>query len=439
MNLSPEKVAPPVAFVLVGSVMTILGAIGVIPLGNPQPVIEPDMRMVIGALGILMLFLGIIFVWRETTSTQQATTKLSPKDVRALADEIVRQLRTELPHAEKSAPRALSLFDERKLHFREEKLHLADHFLTPLLRRCQAHVESGKQVHLLIDSGTTLFPIFEKLGEATAHAYRNRETWIEKLVIETNNIPGVESLMQAGRVDPSNRYSRLAINCDLLPGIPLPVYSALTGMKTVAALRQFREEAGSNAVFITLITGNWIRLRRSAPVCPVPLARGTGHLEFKQALIDYSDEIFVITPLGKVFVEVPSGDVNVALGFDERQAEPDKQPYLEVNITDEKAARVKMISTYRRPGCVLSNHGTRVRALLGVDTLDLSSILKHFHATSVGDLPHLVFPFENIPDDWFLQIETEFPHPHTRNETFMSKFFFVPSVSGQQESKGRGN
>lgn len=436
MNLSPEKIASPVAFVLVGLIMMVLGAIGVVPIGDPYPVIEPAMRVVLIALGIFILLLGPALAWVEITIAKQVGAQLSPKNIRPLATEIVKVLRREFFDQISPPPRAQSLFEERKSHFREEKQHLADHFITPLLQRCQALAAGGKQVYLLIDSGTTLYPFFERLGEATVRAYNNGEKWIEKLFVETNNIPGVEMLMQAGRVNPNNRYSPLAINCDLLPGVPLPIYSALTGRKTVAALQQLREETKDDVVFIALTTGNWIRLRRTPPVCPVPLARGIGHLEFKQALIDYSDEIFVVTPLGKVFVDVPPGDVNVALGFDEKRPDPDKQPYHEVQISNEKAVHMKMISTARSPGCVLSDHSTRVRALLGVDTLDLGIILKRFPETSVAELQHLIFPFDRLPRDWFLQIETEFPHSHTRNEVFMHNFFFVPSVP-RQSSKGK--
>ena len=437
MNMSPEKIAPSVALVLVSSVMIVLGAIGVVPFINPAPVIEPTMRIVLFTLGLIVLIVGLIFIWRDAT-IKQSNIQLSQKDLRAVANEIVKQLRSEPLAQAKPAQPSLSLFDERKLHFHEEKQHLADHFIPVLLARCKAYAESGKQVHLIIDSGTTLFPFFQRLGEATARAYRNRETWIDQLFLETNNIPGVQSLMEAGRINSNNRYSPIAINCDLLPGVPLPVYSALTGKKTVAALCKSREEAGDNAVFITLSTGNWIRLRRSTPICPIPLARGTGHLEFKQALIDYSDEIFVVTPLAKVFVDVPPGDVNAALEFSEKQTEPDLQPYFEVKIDDEKAAHVKMVSTCRGSGCVLSNHSTRVRALLGTDTLDLGAVLKQFHDKPIQELPHLIFPFENIPNDWFLQIATEFPHSQTRNETFMQKFFFVPQVPRQPQSKAKG-
>ena len=40
MNISPEKIAPPVAFVIIGVIVLIIGMTGVVPIGNPQPVIS---------------------------------------------------------------------------------------------------------------------------------------------------------------------------------------------------------------------------------------------------------------------------------------------------------------------------------------------------------------------------------------------------------------
>lgn len=427
MNISPEKIAPPVALVLVGSILIVLGVIGIIPIVvNPPFPLDTLMRIVLIILGIFLLSMGSILIWRETNSMRQVNIQLSSKDIRTISNEVVKQLRPEILAQINFAPRSKSLFEERISHFREEKQHLADHFLIPLLLRCQEFAEEGKQVHLIIDSGTTLYPLFGKLAEFSVRAYANREKWIENLFVETNNIPGVIMLMDSGRINPNDRYSPLAINCDLLPGIPLPVYSALTGKKTIAALQQLRNGAGDKSVFIALTTGNWIRLRRSMPSCPVPLARGIGHLEFKQALIDYSDEVYVISPLGKIFIGVSPGEVNLALDFDEKRAAPDRQPYHEVRISDEKAPHLKMVTTSRELGCVLSEHSTKVRTVLGVDTLTMGHILHGFHRTPTADLPHLIFPFDKIPNDWQQQIETEFPHPHTRNDHFMQNFFFVP-------------
>jgi len=66
MNISLEKIAPPVAFVLVGFALLLIGATGIIPIGNPQPTInEPILKVVILIIGILLILMGPLFVWKE--------------------------------------------------------------------------------------------------------------------------------------------------------------------------------------------------------------------------------------------------------------------------------------------------------------------------------------------------------------------------------------
>lgn len=234
-------------------------------------------------------------------------------------------------------------------------------------------------------------------------------------------------LMSVGRLDPSSRYSELALNCNLLPGAPLPVYSALTGRRTNDALKLLRDQA-RDAVFIALTTGNWIRLRRTAPVCPIPLARGHGHLEFKQAIFDNADEIFVVTPLGKIFVDTALSDVNIALGLSEDDPDPEKKPYYEVQVNNNKADFVKLISTSRKPHRLLSHHSTYVQSCLGVYDLDLDQILEKFKGATISEINHIFFPFDVLPNDQHMQMEIEFPHSGTRNEKFAQRFFHIPSV-----------
>jgi hypothetical protein len=364
------------------------------------------------------------------------------KEVSAfLAENIAAELRNNISWAADALERAKlksrsqTLFGERLGHFRDEKEHIAEHFIPLLLKRCKAYVESGRKVYLLVDSGTTLYTFFERIGRATVRLYENRELWIDKMVLVTNNLPGVDTLIEAGRINPNNRYSRLAINCELLPGVPLPIYSAVTGGQTEEALMRLKAIAGSDAVFIGLVTGNWIRLRRSTPACPIPLARGAGHLEFKQIMINNSDEVYVVTPLGKLFVNVPPEEVNVGLEYSESHPDPDRQPYREVNISDEKAKFVKIVSTSRSRGRILYDLSTRVRAILDADHF----VRDQFPCAQAENVPHILFPFDRLPDDFYLQEEIEFPHSNTRREEFLTKFFFVSFPETRNASRAKDN
>ena len=321
----------------------------------------------------------------------------------------------------KLGPFAETIFGERSSHFREEKEFIADRFLPILLDRCKYQIEHERaHVYLLIDSGTTLFPFFKRL--AVEAKRRTREAWLSHLTVVTNNLPGVESLMEFGRVDPHDRYSELAFDCRLLPGVPLPVYSAVAGPATEQAVRKLQTEThlDRESLFIGLLTGNWVRLRRSDPACPVPLVRGQSHLGFKQALLECCDEAYVISPLGKIFARASCEEVNRVLGFDGTST--DRAPYMDLQIKGEKASSVRLISTARCPGRVLSNLSVRIGERLNTREEDFSQ----FSSANFRDVPSLCFPFDKVPENWHLQIETEFPHVYTRDESIRRKWFFVP-------------
>ncbi|MBT7790779.1 MAG: hypothetical protein HN757_18115 [Calditrichaeota bacterium] len=363
------------------------------------------------------------FLRQETLRITQVSELLASKIAVQLKDDA--DWAFQALNRAKLIPHANTLYADRLGHFIDEKESLADHFIPLLLKRCKAHIDSNKKVILVIDSGTTLSPIFDRLGRAGVRCYENNEEWIKNLTIVTNNLAGVEALFQSGLVNPGHRYSSLAVNCLLLPGIPLPIYSAVTGKVTDDAIIELKKKSSNKTVFITLTTGNWIRLRRTSPVCPVPLARGIGHLSFKQALIENSNEIFVITPLSKIFANSSQKGVNSALNFSEGNRDTDKQAYDEVDISDKIAGTVKIVTTYRTSGRVLSEFSTRLKGILQLD----DEFVNQFPSEPILKLPHIAFPFDKLQENSYLQIETEFPHPHTRHPEFMEKFFFVSQSS----------
>ena len=158
-----------------------------------------------------------------------------------------------------------TLFTERLTYYPLEKEYLADQFAPILLKRCKHLIEKDNYkytVYLIIDSGTTLYSLFAKLAEH-ARVYistGNKENeWINNLNIVTNNLPGLLLFMDKGRLDLYSRYAGLAINCILLPGVPLPIYSAVTGKETVEALKKIKDDQ-KDAIFIGIVTGNWVRI-----------------------------------------------------------------------------------------------------------------------------------------------------------------------------------
>ena len=350
-----------------------------------------------------------------------------------LAKQVAEELSTQSRWASDALERAKlgthskTLFGERIAHFRDEKQFLASQFLqSVLLPRARYLVESGgHRVFILVDSGTTLRPVLEQLGQQAVKGRENQENWLDRLEIVTNNLPGVEALMDSGRRNPNNRYSTLAVSCHLLPGVPLPVYSAVTGEQADKAVRTLWENRQPNDYFIAVMTGNWVRLRRTNPVCPIPLARGEGHQQFKQALVDCSHEVFVVASLGKLFVRWSLEEVNRALNFKTENTDPDKWPYSEVNIDDSKAKDVKLVTTARLERRALNRLTEKAQLALDYD----ESVVETGCAQAAK---HVFFPFDNLPSNRWLELEAEFPHEATRSREFQNTYFFVSPTPAER-------
>jgi hypothetical protein len=207
-----------------------------------------------------------------------------------------------------------------------------------------------------------------------------------------------------------------------LPGVPLPIYSAVTGIETEEAIRALakQEEDNADAVFIGIVTGNWVRIRRTESRCPIPLARGEGHLEFKQSLVHtcLPHEIYVVSPLGKIFANIDPSGVKDMLGLDNNSPDIERQEYEEVQIL-ENSSNVKLVSTYRKDGRLLQNLGRYLRVVFNIaDQVDEAK----FVAAHIGKTDHILFSFDDLPSDPHYERETEFPHGHTRNDEFITKF-----------------
>ena len=333
-----------------------------------------------------------------------------------------------------------TLFGERTQHFREEKDELAERFSPHLIKRCEALIENGRRhVYLLIDAGTTLLPFFRIIGQETSRLCQNGEEWLEYLHLATNNIPGIEQLMLTGRRTQYGRYSKLAIeDCQLLPGLPLPIFASVAGEQTNEAIRNLRIKAldkggEDQPVFISLVVGNWVRIRNTEPRCPVPMARGNEHLKVKETLIHNADEIFVISPLGKIFINQSNEDVNTALGFDPTSTDPEKSSYEEVVIDSDLAPRVKLISTIRQPHRILHRHSNRLEdAFEERFKIEIDEDL--FAQSKIEELPNLLFTFNKLPNNHYGELETEFPHYHSRTKRKFLEMFSVDAQGSGQET-----
>lgn len=68
MSISPEKIAPSVALVIIGVVIFIIGATGTVPLINPPLVIPEPYKTILVILGVVLILAGLILGWAERPS-----------------------------------------------------------------------------------------------------------------------------------------------------------------------------------------------------------------------------------------------------------------------------------------------------------------------------------------------------------------------------------
>lgn len=318
-----------------------------------------------------------------------------------------------------------TIFGERSRHFQAEKQELAKQFTRYLLARCQKFADDERDVFLLIDSGTTLFPFFDHIAKLVANCRSRGENWVDRLHIVTNNLPGFEQLMKSGKRAPSDRHSRLAIQCRLLGGEALPEFAAVAGAKTLASIRSLRSEPGVvEPIFISLIVGNWIRLSETQPQVPIPMVSDTDHHDVKKALMEISDEIYVVSPLGKVFVNQNVADINAAFKAGVRTVDVRSyRPYGDLDISTDIAAKVRLITTKRADLVrLLFTHSVKIESALTMHALVKDSV---FATLPLASVPHLSFPFSPVgasTDRHFAEFETEFPHEYTRNEEVLRMF-----------------
>ncbi|HLK37344.1 MAG TPA: hypothetical protein VKU41_11370 [Polyangiaceae bacterium] len=340
------------------------------------------------------------------------------------------------------------IFDDRMHHYQAEKQEIANFFVPFLWRRCAEILRKGyrykwkdrqgntsfkrkdvSKIFLVVDSGTTLVPVLRALAKHALEARRSGDRTVDGLELVTNNLTGLGELIEHGRLEPDNRYSESALACQLLPGVPMPVYSAVAGKLTEKALENLKKSE-SDAVFIGLWTGNWIRIRTSDTRCPVPMARGAEHKDFKDALVKNCDEAYVLAPLGKIFVNTHLKVVNGALGF-ASNGRGEQKPYGEVTITDEQAETVKLVSTRRPANCLLTRHGATVAGAVDAQTAERAV---EYAGEAIQSIPHIMNVFEELPGGG-AEFATEFPHKHTRhNEQFLEHF----GVHDPNEEGGSG-
>jgi hypothetical protein len=350
-----------------------------------------------------------------------------------------------------------SVLGERLNHFREEKETLCDVLFRILIERIVTlRGVNDRAVFVLIDSGSTLFPLFRRFGrwavsERIASLAENPQT-LGRFRLITNSVAGIAELAIHGRLSDDDRYSELALKAELIGGVPLAVYSATVGPSAIRYLTELksmpiRDVAGGdknnrpNPYVIGITTGNYIFLGKDHGDIRM-VARGDGHREFKEALCNVSDEIFVVGPLGKFVAETSDIDLelfNQKLGYELASQDLRRRPYEYVNVSG-NLDRVHAITTFRPfvggRNYLLQTHGAVIKSRLEANGRHVVEIkdkwspgfyeaIRLAKTATLDGLGHIVLEFQDIPGDVYEQLKMELPHENVRTSEVRDQFFGV--------------
>ncbi len=191
-----------------------------------------------------------------------------------------------------------TIFDERRHHFPVEKILLIDtlvrHVLpTRISEELGRRKGTNPQVDIFVDSGTTLesfFPILKRYGFGRKIA----DPIAIKIQIHTNNLSGVD---QFGR-EPSHEISQEQLH--LFGGIPMLKYRAVASDETIKQVAAVASKSSdSNGLTVGIVTANWILVGPGYDRI-VLCSSEKQHLNFKRAVVEASDILIVVSPLGKL-------------------------------------------------------------------------------------------------------------------------------------------
>jgi len=267
-----------------------------------------------------------------------------------------------------------SLFGTRYHHFFDEKEAIARLFVTDLESRVQNAYSNGERIVLILDSGTTIFPIFKLLM-----AKKNDPAWTNTIEIFTNNLPGIFVALRDGRTKEGIRRARLAFRVHVVRGDPNPDYWALLSKDSPNAISDLSE----GPIIIGVTTGNYAQDDGQ-----VLFVRDPEHRAFKEALIRRAQVIYSLLPLGKM-VPIGAAELNEKLLPSELRS-VDECQYRGLALPIDGAKEVVIVTTARRQGDKMYRHHVLVQHNLEKLQADMSSRVRLLtvdtHDFNVGSL-----------------------------------------------------
>jgi hypothetical protein len=230
-------------------------------------------------------------------------------------------------------------FYSRREHYAREKVRLANalvrRVLPRVVKRIYADYPNLAELSIIIDSGTTLTPVFPEL---VVHGVPRKEG--VEVNIYTNSMSGIEEIH---KLDNSDNFAISDDHIALIGGQPLRKYRATTGRITEDFLEFLWKNRDPNRQRVTLsiLTANWLIAGSgldSLSLC----ARGRGHIQFKRVVGGFTEYRIVVAPLGKILRLRDVGILNRML------ESKDGGEYQDYRLEEGKKDKTYLLTTRRR-------------------------------------------------------------------------------------------
>ncbi|MCD4789125.1 MAG: hypothetical protein K8R37_03920 [Bacteroidales bacterium] len=168
----------------------------------------------------------------------------------------------------------------------------------------------------------------------------------KKYTIYTNNLAGINEIRT---LNPS-QCKLQERHFNLIGGQPLSKYRATTGDSTQKFLDTIWNVQNSDKVnkvedqreilTLSILTSNWFLVGEDYQTISI-CARGEGHFEFKQSVINNSDQIILISPLGKILPLDNENELNCLL------PDTEEKDYQALKLPTESKDKIFLLTTYR--------------------------------------------------------------------------------------------
>lgn len=276
---------------------------------------------------------------------ERVSTELGP--VLQSVSQIARQIAVLTPFDK------TSVFGMRYDHFFHEKQAIAKAFVDEL----EEHLRKRERVRLLLDAGTTVFPVFKHLADRAQQLADSADKWTRRIRIITNNIPGVLVLLRDARESSGPLNAPLLFDVCVVGGQPSADYWALLSKDPEQQIDEFiaADESNQDVVTIGVTTGNY-----GGSDGRTLFVRGLQHMAFKQAMLKRADVLYSLMPLGKLLPK-SADEVNEMLIAGEVNEDPEsKYKDLRLKTIDEKRSII-VLTTERKQNDRMYRHYTVVQ------------------------------------------------------------------------------